>query len=84
LSIVEAKTFTHFNAALSWARHREIELENPAARRIAGPRSQSTARAAEYVDNSTPRILRMRQDGVSAIAEEQKLFSLRNSVAVTK
>jgi integrase len=27
----EAKTFTHRSAALSWARHREIELENPAA-----------------------------------------------------
>jgi len=27
----EAKTFTHRSAALSWARHREVELENPAA-----------------------------------------------------
>ena len=27
----EAKTFTHRSAALSWARHREIDLENPAA-----------------------------------------------------
>jgi hypothetical protein len=27
----EAKTFTHRAAALSWARHREVELENPAA-----------------------------------------------------
>jgi integrase len=29
----EAKTFTHRSAALSWARHREVELENPAALR---------------------------------------------------
>jgi len=27
----EAKTFTHRSVALSWARHREIDLENPAA-----------------------------------------------------
>ena len=27
----EAKTFTHRSAAGSWAKHREIELENPAA-----------------------------------------------------
>jgi len=27
----EAKTFTHRSAALTWARHREVELENPAA-----------------------------------------------------
>jgi integrase len=27
----EAKTFTHRSAALSWARHREVALENPAA-----------------------------------------------------
>ncbi|HEY2592230.1 MAG TPA: hypothetical protein VGI35_11625 [Steroidobacteraceae bacterium] len=27
----EAKTFTHRSAALSWAKHREVELENPHA-----------------------------------------------------
>src|SRR6516225_4956452 len=27
----EARTFTHRSAALSWARHREVALENPAA-----------------------------------------------------
>lgn len=27
----EAKTFTHRSAAVTWARHREVELENPAA-----------------------------------------------------
>ena len=27
----EARTFTHRSAALSWARHREVDLENPAA-----------------------------------------------------
>ena len=27
----EAKTFTHRSAVLTWARHREVELENPAA-----------------------------------------------------
>jgi hypothetical protein len=29
----EAKTFTHRSAALTWARHREVELENPIALR---------------------------------------------------
>jgi len=28
----EYKTFTHRSAALTWAKHREVELENPAAR----------------------------------------------------
>ena len=27
----EAKTFTHRSAAMTWAKHREVELENPAA-----------------------------------------------------
>ena len=27
----EAKTFTHRSAASTWARHREVELENPSA-----------------------------------------------------
>jgi len=27
----ESKTFTHRSAALTWAKHREVELENPAA-----------------------------------------------------
>ncbi len=27
----EARTFTHRSAALSWVRHREVELENPVA-----------------------------------------------------
>jgi hypothetical protein len=27
----ESKTFAHRSAAISWAKHREVELENPAA-----------------------------------------------------
>ena len=46
----------------------------------AGPRSQSTARAADYVDNGTPLILRVQRDGISVLAEEQEIFSLRRRV----
>jgi len=40
----EAKTFAHRAAALTWARHREVELEDPAALIRAQAGTQSLAR----------------------------------------
>jgi len=42
----EAKTFTHRSAALSWARHREVELENPAA---LTPKQHGTVTLAQLI-----------------------------------
>lgn len=42
----ESRTFTHRSAALSWARHREVALEEPAE--PAGPR-QSPVTLAELI-----------------------------------
>jgi len=54
----------------SWAKHREVELEKPGS-------GLSTARGAEYLDNGTPLIFRMRQDGTSAVAEKQSSTAKR-------
>jgi integrase len=47
----EAKTFAHRAAALTWARHREVELEDPAALTRAQASTQSLARVIRwYID----------------------------------
>ena len=47
----EAKTFAHRAAALTWARHREVELEDPAAVTRAQASTQSLARVIRwYID----------------------------------
>ncbi|HEX4267796.1 MAG TPA: hypothetical protein VHY36_07920 [Steroidobacteraceae bacterium] len=47
----EAKTFAHRAAALTWARHREVELEDPAALIRARHNTQSLARLIRwYID----------------------------------
>jgi hypothetical protein len=54
----EYKTFTHRSAALTWAKHREVELENEA---LPGRKRQEPVTIAElirwYTVSGTPRQL---------------------------
>lgn len=51
----EAKTFAHRAAAVTWARHREVQLEDPAALVRAQDGIQSLARAIRwYIDTFEP------------------------------
>jgi len=62
----DAKTFTHRTAAVSWARHREVELENAGAETLRKREPVPLAELVRWYIDSFQSISRWRRSGPSS------------------